>query len=262
MSASPVSDAEIEAYLDGELELERRLAVEDHLARRPDAAARLMAEMRGRTALRLLAAETDPMPGEIRASGALLARRLGGRQGFRFAGPLAAMAAGAVLAVLAPLAVVGPTSDRPSYVEDAVTSYQTGLLRAAMVSQIESPTFDAKELQASTRISVPPLPDGWTITDVQVFPSDEGPAVQIMIDTDAHSRVSLFAVHAPSTAPVSPAAVRHGATSVAFWQADGVSYALTGTESPEALDRSAESVAAQLVTPAVVPAVRSPRGNG
>lgn len=262
MSASPVSDSEIDAYLDGELDLERQLAVEDHLARRPEAAARFMADVRTRTALRLVAASDGAIPVRMRASGTRLARRLGTRTRVRLAHALAGMAAGAALASLLPLVVGSPANDRPSYVEDAVTSYETGLLRASMVSQIESPTLDAAEIKASTRISVPPLPEGWTITDVQVFPSDEGPSVQIMIDTDDHHPISLFAVHAPSTAPGSPAAVRHGTTSVAFWQADGVSYALTGTDSPEALDRSAESLAVQFIKPTLSPAAPSMRGNG
>jgi anti-sigma factor RsiW len=251
MTDDAVTEAELDAYLDDELDLERRLAVESHLARRPEAAARFMADVRARTALRLVAASFAPVPETLSGASVRLAERLKARTSIPAVKLLVAVAAGAAFATLLP-AAFGPVADRPAYVDDAVTSYETGLLRAAMTSQIESPNFDAAEIRQSTRISVPTLPGGWTITDVQVFPSDEGPAVQIMIDAGERRRISLFAVRADSTAPVSPTAVRHGATSVAFWKADGVSYALTGTDTPEALDRSAESLAAQFDGPGTV----------
>jgi hypothetical protein len=131
----------------------------------------------------------------------------------------------------------------PDYVGDAVMSYKTGLLRAAMESQVETPRFDAEEIRRSIKIRVPHLRQGWTVTDVQIFPSDLGPALQIMIRTAQHRDISIFAVRDQSAAPSIPVAIRHGEASVAYWRKGDVSYALTGVLAPEALDLAAEDLA-------------------
>jgi anti-sigma factor RsiW len=243
-----VSDAEIAAYLDGELDLPRTLAVEDHLARNPDAAARFMADRCAQTSLRLLSHDLGSTPQTLSRSAARLSRKLEakprGMLRLAFsgiaAGALALVAAGAMLTLRPSVAEA-----TPAYVGDAVMAYQTGLLRAAMISQIESPRFDAREIQRSTKIRMPKLPTGWTITDAQIFPSDDGPALQLMIRTSTNEEISIFAVHAASAAPRSPRAIRHGKASVAYWRVGEMSYALTGMDVPEALDLAAEDLATE-----------------
>jgi hypothetical protein len=112
-----------------------------------------------------------------------------------------------------------------------------------MVSQLESPLLDTEEIQRRTQLRVPHLPDGWTVTDVQIFPSAVGPALQIMIRTAEKQNISIFAVRSPSAAPAIPVAIRHGEESVAYWRKGEISYALTGIEAPEALDLAAEDLA-------------------
>lgn len=250
MQPDPIDVAELDAYLDGELDLSRQLAVESYLAGRPDVAARFMADLRTRTALRLRADDLDDAHPVMLAAASLLARRLNTRTWVGLRRPFALLTtAGIAFALL--LAVVAGrtvTPALPDFVTDAVISYHTGLLRAAMVSQIESPRFDQSEIQKSTHIRIPHLPADWKITDAQIFPSDEGPALQLMIRTAGGQALSIFAVRAGSAAPRSPTAIRHGEASVAYWQVDDMSYALIGMESPEALDRSAEDLADNLVS--------------
>lgn len=74
-------------------------------------------------------------------------------------------------------------------------------------------------------------------------PSDEGPALQIMVRTSDLKEVSIFAVRARSSAPLSPVAVRLGQDSVAYWRNQDMSYALTGADAPEAIDLAAEDLA-------------------
>ncbi|MBU3078809.1 anti-sigma factor family protein [Sphingomonas quercus] len=245
----PVTELDIQAYLDGELDLPRRLAVEDHLAGDPAAAARYMAELRAQTALRLLAEPRDPAPAAlIAAAGRLAARMAPPPRPLRHR-TFGGMAVGGLAAIAATLLVfvvpgVSPAAP-PSYVGDAVMAYRTGLLRAELRSQLESPHFDAGEIQRSTHIRVPRLPRGWQITDAQIFPSDEGPALQLMIRTPAGKNLSVFAVRARSAAPRSPLAMRHDNASVAYWRAGDMSYALIGMEAPEALDLAAENLATE-----------------
>ena len=44
--ADSITEADLHAFVDGQLEATRRIEVEDYLARHPDAAARIMADMR------------------------------------------------------------------------------------------------------------------------------------------------------------------------------------------------------------------------
>ncbi|WP_245648845.1 anti-sigma factor family protein [Sphingomonas sanxanigenens] len=247
-----MSDVEIDAYLDGELDPERRLAVEDHLTRCPEAAARMLADMRARTALRLAHAEPHDAPPDLLATADLLSARLAGGKSrrsvaTRFFSPARLGAIGALAAVFCGVLLIGPTMEvsagAPDYVSDAVTSFRTGLLRETMVSQPETSVFDAGDVMRSTQIRVPVLPDHWQITDVQIFPSDDGPALQIMARTAAGQPVSIFAVRNAAAAPLRPVVVRKGDASVAYWRHGDIAYALTGMDSPEALDIAAEDLA-------------------
>ena len=243
-----IDDWELDAYIDGELCLQRRLAVEDQLSRDPEAAARMMADLRTRTALRLIHEPSTEAPASIMGSASELSRRLArspARPWFpsvaRWAGTAAALAVAGLMIAPSPRAA----ATAPPYVSEAVMSYRTALIRAGMASQIESRYYDQEEIRRRTRIRVPRLPVGWQITDVQIFPSDDGPALQIMIRKPSGRDMSMFAVRTPSAAPLDPVAIRRGASSVAYWREGDIAYALTGAETPEALDTAATSLAAQ-----------------
>lgn len=256
MPSESVAPIEIDAYLDGELDLDRRLAVEDHLIRSPAAAARALADMRSGTALRLMAEAPLPEPPEaLRVATdrlvAALARQAKPEvaKGVRWWFPFRrAAAAVAVASVFGGIVMISPpwrqaSARPPAYVDEAVNAFQTGLLRRAMVSQPESRVFDAQDIQQSTRIRVPALPPGWRVTDVQIFPSVDGPALQIMAQTEPHGEISIFAVRSSAPAPARPVALRHDGTSVAYWRHGDIAYALAGTDSPRALDLAAEDLA-------------------
>lgn len=244
-----ISELELDAYVDGELCLERRMAVEDRLSRDPDAAARTMADLRMRTALRLMQRTAGNPPAGIVGATQRLQRRLTGPQR-RWAPPVVRWTTvSAMVAVVALFATpqLQVAASPPAYVADALMSYQTGVLRAAMRSQIESPEYDRDEILRETRILVPRLPEGWKVTDVQIFPSDVGPALQMMARTAAGQDVAIFAVHARSGAPIDPVAIRRGGKSVAYWRNGDVSYALTGADDPASLDLAATILARRTV---------------
>jgi anti-sigma factor RsiW len=244
MMSEQVTGMELDAYLDGELDGERRLAVEEHLARNPEAAAQLMMDMSLRTALQLAQPRLGASP-DLTREAERLDEMLSRRNGFWTRARWMPVAAAAIAVVGAGLMLpqqqrVVPT---PTYVSDAVESFQTGLLRASMTSQIETPRFDAHDVQRYTRIRVPVLPQGWGITDVQIFPSDEGPALQIMIRRPGGTALSMFAVRTGAAAPGRPIAIQQGKTSVAYWRSGDIAYALTGTDSPAVLNVAARDLA-------------------
>lgn len=248
MHPDTVTESEIHAYLDDELDLGRRLAVEHHLACDPQAAARFMADLELRTALRMVVGNPGEPPAAMSEAAALIADRLNSAAKFEprrlFDRPIMRLLAAAALLAVIILPGRNVLASPPDFVNDAVDAYRTGLLRAAMASQLETPRFDPVEVRRSTHIRMPRLPARWVVTDAQIFPSDQGPALQLMVNTPAEEKMSIFAVRATSDAPEEPVAVRHDGASVAYWREGDMSYALTGSAEPEELDSAAEDIAA------------------
>lgn len=227
---------ELYAYIDGQLDPERGFAVECRLADNPAQAAWVMGELSRKSALRLLASDTRSAPASLLAQAAALDGRHGRAMGRR---SIFGVTAGAAAALVATLFVVA--DQPPHYVDTAVNSHRIAMLRARMDSQVETPVFDMREIATHTDIALPRLPAEWRVTDVQLFPTPEGPALLIAIrDNRDGQRLSLFAINADSAAPRRPDAVREGAQSVAYWRREGMSYALTGDAEPVAIDARAE----------------------
>lgn len=234
--AEQPSEFELNAYIDGQLDPARRFAIEAQLAQDPEQAAWLMGELSDRTALQLLA--EDPRP----ASSAAIKQiaRLAEAPSRRFV-RRGAIFGGLSLGAAASLVLAWPAGT-PGYVDYAVSSHRIAMMRASMPSQIEAPTLNAKEIQSSTSIDLPVLPADWRVTDVQLFPTEEGPALLVAVTAGDGQRMSLFALKSRSDAPRRPSAVREGLQSVAYWRRNDMSYALTGDGDPGAMDARAETL--------------------
>ncbi len=248
--ADVVTAFDLEAYVDGQLDPQRRFEVEDHLARNPVAAAQVMADMRARDAVRLLAAEplTPATSGQIEAVGKL-------RGGLRRAGRdrmLGRIAAATALMLTGAMAGRFISVERPEhvaaseFVAEAVQAHRTSLMRAAMNSQPEAVSYNPSEIRSATRIVLPQLPPAWRVTDVQVFPSDDGPTVAMALDTEELGPISLFAADAPEFADNDPQTVQAGRRAVSYWQVGHLAYALTGQAPPEVLEAAASKLSAAL----------------
>ncbi|HWW57772.1 MAG TPA: anti-sigma factor [Sphingopyxis sp.] len=235
MTATP-SDQEIDAYIDGQLDTEGRFAVEDYLRLHPDMAARVMGDLGRRSALQLLARDRDPLPSRLVDQAG--PGPSSGRPRWRRWAPAAGLSASGIAAALLVM-LQGP----PAYVEDALASHMVAGMRAGMDSQIEAPKFDAREIQLATNIAVPKVPADWKVTDVQVFPTDRGPALVMALKTRDGDQLSLFAKRERNGAPQDPDAVREGSHSVAYWGRGDMSYALVGDSEPSAIDARAEALA-------------------
>lgn len=239
MTTDILSEIEIMAYVDGELDLDDRLRVEEYLWRNPAIASRVIGELRTRTALKLLSTRSTPMQGRL----AVLAHRLSRRRQPPSAHLFWGAAGASVIALSVAAALLVDRAPRPpAYVVDAVASHRTAMLRAAMNSQLESPHFDAREILSKTKIAMPTLPADWKVTDVQLFPAGGGSALMVAVKTPAGESLSIFAVRAPTAASERPDAVRAGVESVAFWRHGDVFYALTGDDDVKKIDASAEAL--------------------
>lgn len=133
-----------------------------------------------------------------------------------------------------------------SFVDEAVASHEILLLRDEMRSQRETPDFEPKEILAVTGIAMPRLPADWQILDVQIFPSDVGPSVQLRVRTQEGMRFTMVATRRVDTpAEGRPLLERRRGERIAFWEERGTAFALVGRQSPARLFAMASLIASE-----------------
>lgn len=248
-------EADLNAYVDNQLDLESRLRVEDHLARNPELAARVMADLGIRTTLKLAMSPVDE--GAARPATREAARRLSagleGRRTFMAARRVAAVLLLVSAGWLANNALnpfganaVNASTHPPSFVEQAVAAHKTAELRRSMPSQPAAGTYDPEGIRAATAIVMPALPAGWAVQDVEIFPSDFGPSVETSITTGDGERMSLFAVR-PGHFAVNPVeATTLADAEAAWWQIGEVAYAVVSADRGARLMEKAETLKSTL----------------
>jgi len=237
MTTDPIGRMEIEAYIDGELDLAHRLAVEDHLSRHPQLAARVMMDFRNRSALQLLAI---PAPAPRPSLAAAMDRVRKESRSFwrRHATGLVGMAAMGAIA----LAALNMTSSPPSYIDLAVASHRSIQERSDRVAY--RPFSDrAQALLSASRIAIPRLPEDWRVIDVEMLRDAHVPALLLAVQTAEGRTLSILALRERSSAPRDPDTVQDGSQSVAYWRKGDFSYALTGEGNPGQIDATADALA-------------------
>ncbi len=251
----PITDDDLIAFVDGQIDPMRRLDVEAHLAANPAAAARVMAEMHDRDALRASFARV-PGPGPDRT--VVLARRFDRNLRWRrVAARLKRAAAIAVLVGAGWLAhdeigrfgvpdTQAATPD-PALIADARQARAVAQLRKSVTGQAEGqaegPVYDRMRLRAVTGIDLPTLPDGWRVRDIQIFPARHGTGIEIALEAGGFGEASLFATRG----------LRGGATAltgsddgdVISWNAGDTAYALIGPRDDAALRQVAGLLGAE-----------------
>lgn len=249
-----VTDADMNAYVDNQLDLAGRARVESHLAAHPQDAARVMADLHMRSALKLAFAA---LPADMPAATLEKARRLetglnGPRtwSGLRRAAAILVFVTAGWLAhgTLNPFGArsVNASTHPPDYVAQAVEAHKTEELRRGMHSQNRSTAYDAEEIRSATGIVLPTLPAGWKIAEAEVFPSGFGPSVEAALVAPDNSRLSLFAVR-PGHFAVEPVeSTVLGQTETAWWQIGDVAYAVVATGRDPGLKERAEMLKSTL----------------
>ena len=244
--SDPITETDLLAYVDDQLDPARRIEVEEHLAHDPEAAARVMADLKDRDTLRLIHAAPLSRPPEnlFEAAGRLeraLAWQALGLKLRRIAAVVTLIGFGWFAHGQVGLGITDSEASPkpPAFVEDALHSHETGLLRARMISQPEVEAYDPAEILAETGIRLPALPEDWQVRDAQIFPSRDGHSVEIAIDAGDLGRVSLFAAQAPAFNVIAPTLARFDKAKAVYWQTGQLAYALTGTGSDKAIERAA-----------------------
>lgn len=249
----PIVDADLDAYVDGQLDVSRRIAVETHLSEHPAIAAKVMADLSMRGELRLALA-SDKVHGRPETRDA--ARRL--ERGLTFGRVLHSLQRVAAVAVLVGAGWVAHTSfgafsatevsasvRPPAFVEDAVEAYRTENVRAEMASQPMSTGYYPEGIRAETAIVLPTLPAEWKVTDAEIYPSAFGPSVEVTVDA-VGKRLSLFAVRPGSFAVSKVEHVALDGVQAAYWQIGDVAYALIADGKTNNIDGEAERLSRTL----------------
>lgn len=255
MTASdPILDSDLDAYVDGQLGAVRRLQVERFLAGNPPSAARVMADISLRSELRLLMGGPPPV---VRQETREAARRLERSLAYgRLASRLQKVAAIGLFitagwvanSTVGPFHVTGAVASEPppAHVEDAVRAHQTSQLREHMTSQPAGKAYDPEDIRAATAIVLPQLPSDWKVIDVQIFPSQFGPSVEMAVETDSADHLSLFAVR-PGVFAVTPVKTYTLTDAqAADWQIGDVAYALVSSTKAPGLASQAERLSKTL----------------
>jgi anti-sigma factor RsiW len=251
----PITEADLHAFVDDQLSVERRLEVEDHLSRNPSVAARVMADMRARDALGLAFGRTPisrpadrVLDAARRLERGLVWRRIGLR--LRRAAAVAVLVGAGWFAHaeigLLEIKETRAASQTPSFVEDARHAHETALVRARMSSQPEATDYDPQEILAATGIALPPLPGEWRVADAQVFPGRHGYSVEIAVDAGSLGEMSFFAGRSATFNVIAPTTASSAAGTTVYWQSGELGYALTGSAPPAEVERAAARLSADL----------------
>ncbi|ACL59351.1 anti-sigma factor family protein [Methylobacterium nodulans] len=253
----PITESDLNAYIDGQLDLARRIEVEEHLAANPRIAARVMADLRTRDALSAAFAPSHPNPqsGPVPERIALAARRLDRALTWRRIGQRFQRAAVVALLVgtgwlmhaeTGGFGVPGTiaSTHSPPFVEDAIQARQASQIRARVASLRPTPAYDRSGIEAATGIHLPDLPQDWRVRDLQIFPTRSGAGVEVAIDAAALGPVALFATRTEDGEALAPEVTRSAEAVTVYWKAGHTAFALSGGADEPALGRAAATLGA------------------
>jgi anti-sigma factor RsiW len=229
-----VDDADLNAYIDDQLDMAGRVRVEAWLACHPDVAASVMADLGVRSTLKLSMMLEDTTVGlRTQRTARELESTLSQTRLLTLMRKLAAVgvlvSAGWIANTSFGARVVNATAHPPAFVEQAIRAHHVTLVRAAMRSQPEVEAYDRDDIRAATAIVMPELPDDWKVVDVQVFPSEFGPSVEAAVRTPDGTQVSLFAGRPGTFAVTAVENINLTGAEAAWWQIGDVAYAVVSS---------------------------------
>lgn len=247
-----ISEAELQAHLDGELEAERRAAVEAFLASHPEEAERARS-LRHQT--ELIARAYGPLLERPLPSALVAAALTPAPPPTRSWQRIAAAAAAALLLFIAGAGSGWWARERsiPSLPEagllaDAVSAHQLYTAEVRHPVEVGADQQDHLLTWLSRRLNLPlAAPDlagaGFELVGGRLLPAAHGPAAQLMYQDTSGRRLTLYV--RPSTDPGAETAFRfaqEGALSALYWRDRGGAWALLGELPRDDLLRLAHQV--------------------
>jgi len=256
MTSRPISEDDLQAYVDEVLETHRRAEVLDYLSSHPEEGKRIERYREQRAALRdaLAPIAQEPLPPELNLARMIQARRRPDLAWTRWA------AAAAVLLCIGGAtgwSLRGATQSTPrgipALAAEAADSYQ--VYASDRVRPVEMRESDRAELirWASLRlghpVSVPDLSaSGYRFMGGRLVATPHGPAALFMYDDDRGTRLVLFTreMESDKNTPMSRQS-RDGVDGFT-WSKEGIGYSLVGPASPQ-LHPLADEIRRQVSTP-------------
>lgn len=249
MNANPVTESELQAYVDGCLPAARRADVESHLARHQDDAQRIDAYRRHAAALhaafdpllsdavppRLHPGRRSPAP-QWRSHAAVAALMLlSGIAGWQLHAHLAAERVQSLyLARVAAVAhaVYSPEVRHPVEVGADQEAHLVRWLSKRLGASLKIPQLSAL---------------GYSLVGGRLLPGERGPAAQFMYQDIKGQRLTLYVrTSSDARAPTAFRFARENGVSVFYWIDGRLGYALSGETGREELLRVADVVYRQL----------------
>ena len=252
MTSHPMTEDELQAYVDDVLLPERRAAVEAHLARHPADAERVAAYRAQKQALKALFQPVldEPLPERLQALSVQPLRTPGGGgwTGGGLGAPWQRLVAGLLVAALGG---VGGWLAHGQYGQDRMVrmvplSHQAAVAHVVYSPEVRRPVEIAADQEEalvkwlSKRLGTPVRPPklggvGYELVGGRLLPGEAGARAQFMYEDAAGARVTLYvgavqpgASDAPdATATAFRFAVESGAAAF-YWVDQGFGYALVG----------------------------------
>ncbi|WP_067734249.1 anti-sigma factor family protein [Novosphingobium naphthalenivorans] len=253
MTQRPITEDDLQAYVDEALDPERRAAVAAFLTSNPEIEERVAMDLHHRRALReaLAPVAKEPLPARLN-----LARLAEERGKSRFTGwtsvaaALALMLAGGAGGWSLRLASERPAAGIGSLAQEAADSY--AVFAPDLGRPVEIGASDEAQLVrwASRRldraVKVPNLSAaGYTFLGGRVVPTPHGPAALYMYDNGSGTRLVMLTRNMAIDKNAPMATDDRGAVATVSWARDGLGYSLVGPLSPRHLHSIADQARAQ-----------------
>ena len=248
-----VREEDLQAYVDGRANGERRAEIEAYLAQHPDVRERVMQEQRQRATLRgqLEGKLAEPVPSRLWIVNiqAVRRRRWARRAGLAAAGLLlfaGGIGTGWIGASRTETAATRATAATTVVADSASAAYRTFVVEVAHPVEVDA-RHEAHLLQWLSRRLGKPLvaPDlsrfGYRLMGGRLLPSDNGAAAQLMYDDPAGKRLTVY-VRAAQGNETAFRFRHEGETSTFAWIDRGFGFAVTGSVSRDELLPIAEAV--------------------
>jgi anti-sigma factor RsiW len=246
-----VTDQDIEAFLLGRIDPDRRISVALHMERNPHLAMQVMTDLRLQEDLRAALARPDgpPPPGLSRTAGQLSRRLAPARRWpMRLAAACALIALGWSGQVLwTNLQEVRMMSGLRPLAETALDAQAAVDLQRSLA--LSPPRRDATEIAARLGLALPVMPADWEVRDAQVVATPDHPGLAVVIDTPDMGEVMLLSFRQDDDGTITPLrAFDHRGSAVAVFEHGPAAYVLVDAQAGEraALSRGAERLLLRL----------------
>lgn len=256
----PIGDDDLQAFIDGRLDEDRRVAVEAYLAGHPEIAADIAEDIEIGMHLRarLSGIAADPVPSRLRVSHLLAARR-------RRMGERLRLAAAAIVLMLAggtagwfandlsgEITGLRRTDVAQTATRDAIAAYRTFVVEKVHPVEVKADEEAHLNQWLSRRLGhAIPAPDlsaqGWTLMGGRLLPTTgDGPAAMFMYADTTGRRLTLYARSDDGGKPTGFHMDREADIGALGWSDHSLAYVVTARGDRGDLMGAAEAISRQL----------------